>query len=90
MGIHLCIYDKNGKELPEEKWDSIRHNNDENFIRLINNEKIENNNKDSSLFRPTDISRIRNDLNNLKWGNVEMFYKLLNLLENRNFLYISY
>ena len=94
MGIHICVYDKDGNELPVSEWDYIRQGHDRQFPDLIQWDNTERGPKDNSkledCFRPKDISRIRTELHALGWNDCARYDKLLDLLERGCWVYFSW
>ncbi len=85
MGIHICIFDNNGDELPQSKWEYLREIHDRYFPSLIDWGCIEKGvDECEEYFKPLDIDRIRKDLKKLNWNNQDRYMKLLNFVEKEN------
>ena len=88
MGLNICVYDKNGYELPNSEWDFIRQGHDVYFPDLINWYNVETGPKNGDwelefCFRPTDILRIREDLKKNNWDDRARYEKLLDMVEKK-------
>lgn len=94
MGLHICLYTKDGEDHPE--WDYIRQGNDRNFPSLIDWDKVEDPSfelwEEPEGFIPTDIDALRQRIIDTDWDDKERYLHLIDLLVNTkgSYLYFSY
>ena len=98
MGINICVFDSNFKELPDSEWDPLRHGHDREFNHLlcttdcVVHESHVNHHFDSNheFIRPSDPDKLREIIKGLNWEDYSRYDRLLTLCEQGNYIYIEY
>lgn len=92
MGLHICLYDKDGYEEPE--WDFIRQLDDRKIYDIIGDYEVEGDDfyNYPSLLYVKDFNKMKTNIEKIckSEESKKRYYKLMNFLKMGHKIHISH